>query len=171
MDPHLALLTYCSTPFPWCNISPAELLMGTHLRANIPITSDQLIPEWTFLPQFRDNNRTFKDRQKQHYDRRHRAQALTPIPEDSDVGITSDDQPISGRVISQASIPRSYVVETATGPVRRNRQHLNICLMVTNQTTKPNSPFENQSKLDHIPGHRFTLRTDCDLYPGQGDVE
>ena len=27
-DPYLALLTYWSTPLPWCGLSPAELLMG-----------------------------------------------------------------------------------------------------------------------------------------------
>ena len=27
-DQHLALLTYRATPFPWCGLSPAELLMG-----------------------------------------------------------------------------------------------------------------------------------------------
>ena len=149
-DPHLALLTYRSTPFPWCNLSPAELLMGRRLRANIPITSDQLTPQWTFLPQFRDNNRTFKDCQKRDYDRRHRAQTLNPIPEDSDVWITSDDQPISGRVISPASTPTSYVVETPTGSVRRNRQHLNILPdghQPNDQTKQPvREPIQTRSR-------------------------
>ena len=113
-------------PFPWCNLSPAEFLMGRRLRANIPITSDQLTPEWTFLDEFRKSNGTFKDRQKRDYDRRHRAQTLTPVTNDTDVWITSGDQPVSGRVISPASTPRSYVIETPAGQVRRNRQHLNV---------------------------------------------
>ena len=36
-DHHMALLTYRSTPFPWCNLSPAELLMGRRIRSNIPL--------------------------------------------------------------------------------------------------------------------------------------
>jgi len=124
-DPHMALLTYRSTPFPWCNLSPAELLMGRRLRANIPLLNDQLIPDWDFLEEFRSNNRIFKDRQKRDFDRRHRTRALPPIPDDSDVWITSGNQPVTGRVVSPASTPRSYVVETPTGQVRRNRQHLN----------------------------------------------
>ena len=63
-DPSMALLAYRSTPFPWCNLSLAELLMGRRLRANIPVTSDQLTPDWKFLKDFRTNNSAFKDRQR-----------------------------------------------------------------------------------------------------------
>ena len=38
-DPHLALLSYRSTPFPWCNRSPSELLMGRRLRTTLPHTT------------------------------------------------------------------------------------------------------------------------------------
>ena len=124
-DPHLALLTYRSTPFPWCNLSPAELLMGRRVRANIPVLNHQLKPEWKFLDEFRQNNQAFKDRQKRDYDRQHGVKTLPPISEDSSVWITSGDQPVSGRVISPADTPRSYIVETPSGQVRRNRQHLN----------------------------------------------
>ena len=126
LDPHMALLTYRSTPFPWCNLSPAELLMGRSLRANIPLLSTQLIPEWRFLDKFRSNNRAFKDRQKRDYDRHHGVRALPPIPEDSEVWITSGDQPAAGTVVSPVNTPRSYAVETPTGQVRRNRQHINV---------------------------------------------
>ena len=51
-DPHLALLIYRSTPFPWCKLSPAELLMGRRLRSNIPLLQDQLTPKWKFLDDF-----------------------------------------------------------------------------------------------------------------------
>ena len=54
--------------------------------------------------------------------------------------ITSGDQPISGRVISPACTPWSYVVDTPTGPVRRNWQHLNIVSnghQLSGQTEQP----------------------------------
>ena len=35
-DPYLALLTYRATPFPWCGLSPAELLMGQRLKTDVP---------------------------------------------------------------------------------------------------------------------------------------
>ena len=44
-DPFLALLIYRSTPLSWCGLSPAELLMGRRVRANLPQTKQQLIPQ------------------------------------------------------------------------------------------------------------------------------
>ena len=32
----MALLSYWATPLPWCNLSPAELLMGRHIQTPLP---------------------------------------------------------------------------------------------------------------------------------------
>ena len=55
-DPHMSLLMYRSIPFPWCNLSRAEILMGKHMHTNIPAMSDHLTPEWAFLDMFRNKN-------------------------------------------------------------------------------------------------------------------
>ena len=39
-DPYMALLSYRSTPLPWCNYSPAELLMGRKVKTDIPQTAN-----------------------------------------------------------------------------------------------------------------------------------
>ena len=104
-DPSMALLAYRSTPFPWCNLSPAELLMGRRLRANIPVTSDQLTPDWKFLKDFRTNNSAFKDRQRRNYDRHHGVRALPAIPVDSDVWVNPSGVPVPGRLTSTADGP------------------------------------------------------------------
>ena len=68
-DPDMALLIYRSTRFPWCNLSPAELLMGRQLRANIPLDEDKLSPEWNYLEQFRLlQNKKFKERRRRDFD-------------------------------------------------------------------------------------------------------
>jgi len=36
-DPYMALLTYQAVPLPWCDLTPAELLMGRQLRTNLPL--------------------------------------------------------------------------------------------------------------------------------------
>ena len=43
-DQDLALLTYRSTPLPWCGYSPAELSMGRNVRTPLPQTKDHLVP-------------------------------------------------------------------------------------------------------------------------------
>jgi hypothetical protein len=114
-DPLIALMSYRATPLPWCDLSPAELSMGRRIRTTIPQTNKQLVPQWNFLEAFYEKNKQFKESQKVHFDRRHRAREPSPIPDDAEVWITSEGQPIQGRVLSQADTPRSYVVDTPTG--------------------------------------------------------
>lgn len=100
--------------------------MGRKLRSSIPQTNKHLIPQWPYLKEFREANKKFKDKQKHHYDRGHRARDLSPIPDNTDVWVKSEKKPVSGRVVEPANAPRSYVVATPSGLVERNRRHLNI---------------------------------------------
>ena len=125
-DPHLALLSYRSTPLPWCQLSPAELCMGRKIRSLVPQTNKHLIPQWPYLKAFQEENKKFKDRQKKYFDRGHRARDLSPIPDNTDVWIKSEEKPVPGTVLSPAKEPRSYIVETPSGLVHRNRGHLNV---------------------------------------------
>ena len=74
----------------------------------------------------------FKDRQKHDYDRHHASRDPPSVPNDSDVWITSGDQPVADKAASRASTPRSYIINTPilhhqhpNGQIRRNCQHLN----------------------------------------------
>ena len=51
-DPYMALLIYRTTPLPWCNLTPAELLMGRKLRTNLPQIQELLKPSWPYLEKF-----------------------------------------------------------------------------------------------------------------------
>jgi len=121
-----SLLIYRSTPLPWCNLSPAELLMGRKLRTLFPLTNKQLIPKWNYLSEFKDANKQFKNKQKENYDRRHKVTEMPLIPDDSEVWVTSGQGATRGRVVSPAPTPRSYLVETSSGIIRRNQQHLRV---------------------------------------------
>ena len=123
-DSFMALLNYRSTPFPSCGLSPSELLYGRHLRTTLPQLDTKLIPAWPYLSDFRCNDQKLKQQQKIHYDRRHRTRLVPPLEEGSQVWITSGDQHTKGTIASEANTPRSYIVNTPSGQLRRNRRHL-----------------------------------------------
>ena len=125
-DPYMALLSYRSTPLPWCGLSPAQLLMGRQIRSNIPQTSDTLTPQWPYLTDFRTANKKLKEKQKANFDSRHGVRPLAEIPDDTQVWVTTDNRSSAGRVTTPADAPRSYLVQTPAGQVRRNRAHLTV---------------------------------------------
>ena len=151
-DPHVAVLSYRATPHPWCGFSPAELCMGRRIRTTVPQTKGMLTPQWSFLPEFRQKNAQFKEKQKEQFDHRHRTRKLPPIPDDTEVWITSEDRPLPGRVITADERPRSYVVETQSGQLCRNRSQLNVA---PEQGTTSVEPSTSPS----LPPRRIQTRT------------
>ena len=156
-DPYLALLSYRTTPFPWCGLSPAELSMGRRIRSNLPQVENLLVPKWEYLKDFQNKNELFKNQQKENYDRRHRVRALTPLPEKSGVWITQGAEPVPGQVTSKASAPRSYMVETSAGLLRRNRWHLNPQPKRVSQGEAPNPQLTTIPTQP--PDHRIQTRS------------
>jgi len=63
-------------------------------------------------------------RQIDHYNRRHRAQALSDLTKGTPVSIKDNHSSSYGVVIIHADTPRSYLVERPQGVLRRNRQML-----------------------------------------------
>ena len=86
-DVHIALLNYRSTPLPWCNLSPAQLLMGRNLRSTVPQTSVHLVPQWDYLEEFREQEHEYKRKQQRGYNQRYRTSKLPVIPEDTPVWV------------------------------------------------------------------------------------
>ena len=60
---YMALLSYQTTPLPWCNLSPSELLIGNKTRTDVPQTASQLTPQWSCLNEFRTLDKEFKEKQ------------------------------------------------------------------------------------------------------------
>ena len=153
-DPPLALLSYRATPFPWCGRSPAELLMGRKIRTLLPQTTVSLVPQWHNLPEFETANKKFKDQQKNYYDNCHRARSLPDIPDNTNVWITTDGQNSPGRTVRRADAPRSYIVQTPSGELRRNRSQLNVnpstATETQSTTTNSRSPVMTRSRTGTI---------------------
>ena len=142
-DPHLALLSYRSTELSWCNLSPAQLLMGRRIRSTVPEISKNFLPEWTYLKRFREQERQYKEQQVKYHDKRHRARPLADIPDNQPVWVNTDSQQQPGRIVTTAEAPRSYLVDTSSGRVRRNRQQL---VPMPENNSNVQSP-ENSTKM------------------------
>eukprot|EP00731_Ephydatia_muelleri_P009839 Em0005g425a len=124
-DPYLTMLCYRATPLSWCGLSPAQLLMGRLIRTNIPQISEHLVPKWDFLGTFREKHQQYKVKMKCNYDESHCVQSRSEIPIGTDVWVSSGgNNRIRGKVTSSANTPRSCIVETPSGEVRRTREHL-----------------------------------------------
>ena len=134
------LMAYRSTPLE-SGISPAELLMGRKICTRVPTLPTLLCPSWPYLEQFRQKDASLKTRQKTDFDRRHSAKTLPDLPPGEHAWLP--DQKAEGTVVDRAGSPRSYVVETPNGQLRRNRRHLNLLpgtLKADAVATSPTSP-------------------------------
>jgi hypothetical protein len=94
------------------------------LKTDIPQPEKTFVPEWHYLPSFRVKDKEYKAQQKVEYDRRHRAKPLPPLLDDESVWVHTQNRQTPGRVVQQAATPRSYIVETPSGNVRRTQSHL-----------------------------------------------
>ena len=158
-DLNLLLLNYRSTPLHWCNLSPSELLMGRRIRTTVPQVSDQLTPQWNYLSEFRKQDGKFKKEQEEQYNRRHRVQSLPGLPNNTPVWITNNSTNEPGTVVSPAETPRSYIVETNNGQVRRNQQHLTPMPIEQHPCVTRSSPVQTRSKTGTVvrPPERLSL--------------
>ena len=157
----MALLTYRTTPLTWCNLSPAQLLMGRSLRTTPPQVDNHLHPQWKYLETFRKQNKEFKQKQKSAFDRRHRARLLPPIADDTEVWVTSGHTATPGQISSHANTPRSYNVNTPGGQIRRNRHHLNVIPDNANDST----PSGSNSETSAVPRPVTRSMTGTAIHP------
>ncbi|KAK7105840.1 hypothetical protein V1264_017168 [Littorina saxatilis] len=150
-DVALALLSYRATPIPSLGASPAELAFGRQLRTRLPSLPKSLIPQTPVAKDFKERDRQAKQQQKENYDRRHGVQSLPTLEPGETVKIKIDGEDgwrQSGRVVEQCAT-RSYVVQTPTGRLRRNRRHLRRAPtgeeMQIRDETVPKSPAAGDS--------------------------
>ena len=123
-DPHMALLSYRATPLAWCGLSPAELLMGQKIRTTVPQPTNVFIPTWTHIQNLTTLHQSYKSKQDDYYNRQHRVKSLPNLPDNTPVWVQTENSQVPGTVVQQAATPRSYVVSTPTGQVKRNRVSL-----------------------------------------------
>ena len=146
-DPKLGLLHLRNCPTKGHSASPVQRLMSRRTRTSLPVTHKLLLPEVVDSNIVRDEMNLNKSRAKSYYDR-------TAGPELPDLRVgnfvyikpppAERSKPWSYGKIVASPQPRSYVVETGTGTVRRNRRHLRIAAAPASVTpnTQPDIPLD-----------------------------
>ena len=92
-DPYLALLSFKTISILWCSFSPAELLMGRQLRTAITTPKNQLIPQWSYLQEFREKDNKYKAKQRRDYNDKHRVRRQDLLLPDTSVWIKTEWSP------------------------------------------------------------------------------
>ncbi|KAF2904554.1 hypothetical protein ILUMI_01620 [Ignelater luminosus] len=77
-DPYIALLACRNTPLK-CGVSPAQLLFGRTLRERVPVTKNKLSSKLSNHKEIREKIVQEQQRQKNHYDQRHRVKDNTEL--------------------------------------------------------------------------------------------
>lgn len=144
-DPHMALLSYRTTPLN-NGYSPAELLMGRQLRSTVPTTAEQLQPRTPDAAALQSSDRVYKQQQAKYYDRRHRTRDRGRWKADDRVWIP--DLQTEATVVEILPF-RSYNLRTTAGNIiRRNGRALRHNLPTPPQTSQidasPTTPLDDK---------------------------
>ena len=109
-----------------------ELLMSRSARTKIPTSPKLLKPK--VVKGVNHQLQKNKDKQKYYYDKH--AKTLKPLKPHDQVRMSHGNKWVPATVISTASTPRSYIVQTQDGHTyRRNRRHI----LKTNEQLKENT--------------------------------
>ncbi|KAF4528167.1 hypothetical protein B566_EDAN016430 [Ephemera danica] len=121
-DPYLALLAYRNTPILGLQASPAQLSMGRNLRSTVPVPPQKLLPAVPPIAEIRAKDQIKRAAQKTHHDARYKARTSPAL----DIGtrVWIKDLRREGRIVRKCAEPRSFMVQTARGTLRRNNIHL-----------------------------------------------
>ena len=120
LKPYLAMLAYRSTPLS-IGYSPSELLMSRKLRTKIPISRQARNPTFPDYATVKKRDERVKQRQAENFNSHCAARELTTLLPGDTVYVR--DRQSTGTVVGDTA-PRSYVVRTPEGTVRRNRRHV-----------------------------------------------
>ena len=137
----LALMLFRDTVISATGQSPTQLLIGRHVKTNLPTPSSALRSYQSSPEDIRENDNKAKLSYARHYDRRQGARSLPSISPGDEVMVKTPLQSDWSQkyvVSTPADTPRSFVVQTRSGGVyRRNRRHLQATDASSESTIPP----------------------------------
>ena len=131
-DPYMALLMYRASPLQ-NGFSPAELLMGRKLQTKTPVLPKLLKPATPDHTSIENKETLMKAKRCENYNQRHAARIQSPLKFGDSVWIR--DMKRHGEVISASDTPRSFIINTPQGNIRRNR-----CAIIATPLAKDQIP-------------------------------
>ncbi|KAJ8050927.1 hypothetical protein HOLleu_04310 [Holothuria leucospilota] len=140
-------MAYRATPLS-NGYSPAQLLFGRNIKTTLPVTPSHLTPKLPDKGKLQASEKKLRQSSKVTYDLRHRAKHLEELSPGTHVFVR--DTETHGVVVKKLSEPRSYLVSSPTGVLRRNRKFLVPC---DERETTDNL----QESVDDIPLTEETL--------------
>ena len=165
-DEYLGLLSYRNTPLK-NGYSPAQLNMGRRLKSRVPCHPDELKPRTPDADLVRKKEKEYRKQMQVNYDRRHKATKEADELSPGDRAWLPDLR-VEGKVLGRAPGPRSYIISTPTGLVRRNRK------MTRNLGPGHNIPLNPVSDSETnppMPRGDLPEREDTDVQPVVPSVE
>lgn len=148
----VALLNYRATPHSSTGVSPAKALMGRELKTKLPILAKNLINGPSSDADVRNADAKTKIAYKNSYDRRHGTMPLPPLQTGDPVLIRTDAEPTwqnEGRIITADPQNRTYLVNSPSGVLRRNRKHLQK--LPAEQSNPPPETPQKDASMTRIP--------------------
>ena len=120
-DPYAALLLYRATPLE-NGFSPSELLMGRKLKTKLPVLPSTLAPKTPNHSSVKEKEEKIKERQRKNFNKRHATKEAQKLKPNDKVFVR--DMKKTGHIVRPHHNPRSFIVHTDSGDIRRNNRHL-----------------------------------------------
>ncbi|XP_042345404.1 uncharacterized protein K02A2.6-like [Plectropomus leopardus] len=141
-DPFLALMSYRATPLQATGASPAQLMLGRQIKTTVPTIDKVLCPQWPDFTKVRKADEKAKENYRRTYNNRHGVRALPPLSQGESVVVKLDGESgwKTARTVQQPhTTPKSYLIQTDRGTLRRNRRHLRPTFLPVQQPDKTES--------------------------------
>ena len=127
------------------------------------LLAEKLTPNWTYLDKFHKHDHLKK--QKTAFDNHHQTHQLPTLPDDTKVWVNSGERTVRGRATVHTDSPCSYLVDTPTGIVRRNRSHVGIVHEQLFSATKQDQPLLPRKIMTQLQTHTEVHIRPPERYP------